>query len=95
MLNERLTRVEQSGRGTPAFVCGADVTIADFAIYAWVRMVRREKIRVFLRFDEEYPAVLRYYNMMGARAAVQRGARVSAYQGADAIKERHSRKDFD
>lgn len=77
------------------FICGEDPTIADFAVFPWVRSYRRrDKIARFLGLAG-YPAVIAWLDRLLARPAVLRGCRVNAPMEPDGLRERHSRSDFD
>lgn len=54
------------------FVAGADYTIADIAIYPWA--ARNEWHQISLG---DYPNVKRWYELVGARPAVERGMAVA------------------
>ena len=53
---------------TGAFVAGADYSIADIAIFSWVRTHEAQKVS----FDD-FPHVERWYDTLFQRPAVQRG----------------------
>ena len=86
------TRLEKTG----SFICGGDEpTIADFAIFPWVRILRkREKIATFVSMESEYKAIVTWAQRLGERKAVKSGVRVNGFE-ADAVKERHAKGDFE
>jgi GST-like protein len=57
----------QLGR-TGRYVAGAEYTIADMAIFPWIRTHKAQQIAL-----AEFPQVERWYNMLFERPAVQRG----------------------
>jgi GST-like protein len=76
------------------FVCAGEYTIADMAIFPWIRCLSVfYKAGEFLQL-QDYKNVQRWMDMMEAREAVKRGLRVNGF-GDDAVKERHSKADFD
>lgn len=77
------------------YVCGDEVTIADFAIWPWLLcVVKFYGAEEFLDIKNSYPHVVRWMDLIGERPAVKRGIRVNGF-GDDAIAERHSAADFD
>ena len=75
------------------YVCGDEYTIADMAIYPWIRCLDKGyNASEFLQL-REYTNVQRWITTLEARPAVQRGLRVNGF-GADAVRERHSKDDF-
>ncbi len=82
---------------TRRFVAGDDYTIADIAIWPWYGVLVRDgiyKAQEFLSVHE-YTHVLRWANQVGARPAVQRGARVNRTWGDAPLRERHAAADLD
>lgn len=76
------------------FVCDDEYTIADMAIYPWIRCILVfYKAGEFLQM-QDYQNVQRWMSTLESREAVQRGLRVNGF-GPDDIKERHSKADFD
>jgi len=76
------------------FVCGDEYSIADMAIYPWIRCIEiGYNAKEFLEM-EKYKNVQRWSKTLLAKKGVQRGLRVNAWSN-DAVKERHSAKDFD
>ena len=75
------------------YICDNEYTIADMAIFPWIRCLDvHYKATEFLQM-EEYKNVQRWMETLEARDAVQRGLRVNGF-GSDAVKERHSKTDF-
>jgi GST-like protein len=76
------------------WVCGSQLTIADFQIAPWFATVPNGYAgsREFAGLDE-YKHVTAYLARFVARPAVKRGRRVNGF-GPDAIKERHDPSDF-
>jgi len=75
------------------YVCGHEYTIADMAIYPWIRCLDKGyNATEFLQL-QTYTNVQRWMKTLESREAVQRGLRVNGW-GADAVRERHSREDF-
>ena len=62
-------RVEHTG----AWIGGAEYSIADIAIYPWLRSWQNQGIAW-----ADYPALKNWFERVGARPAVQRGVRVLA-----------------
>jgi GST-like protein len=76
------------------FVCDDEYSIADMAIFPWIRCLSVfYNATDFLQL-ETYKNVQRWMTTIAARPAVQRGLRVNGFSD-DAIKERHSLSDFD
>ena len=72
------------------YLCGSEITIADFMHWAWTkRLVEQEYLD-----GTSYKNIKKWVELVGARPAVQRGGRVLGF-GPDALKERHSRSDFE
>ena len=81
------------GDGGKKFICGDEYTIADMAVYPWIRCLDvGYNAGSFLQTDS-YKNVCMWKNRMGERKAVQRGLRVNGFR-ANAIAERHSKDDF-
>lgn len=57
----------QLGR-TNAFVTGADYTIADMAIFPWIRIYKKQRIDI-----DAFPNIARWYRELTARPGVRRG----------------------
>merc|ERR1712224_251643 len=88
VLDKQLSR--DGGR---TYVCGEQYTIADMAIYPWIRCLDvGYKASEFLQLDQ-YRNVRRWRDTLEAREAVKRGLRVNGW-GPDAVRERHSKEDF-
>eukprot|EP00537_Pseudo-nitzschia_pungens_P008371 CAMPEP_0172369532 /NCGR_PEP_ID=MMETSP1060-20121228/33237_1 /TAXON_ID=37318 /ORGANISM="Pseudo-nitzschia pungens, Strain cf. cingulata" /LENGTH=315 /DNA_ID=CAMNT_0013094479 /DNA_START=140 /DNA_END=1087 /DNA_ORIENTATION=- len=76
------------------YVCGDEYTIADMAIFPWMRCLDKGyNASEFLQL-ETYTNVQRWKATLEAREAVQRGLRVNGF-GPDRVHERHSAEDFD
>jgi len=80
------------------YICGADYTIADMAIYPWMKAIPNfytgpPRGDDFLSFYS-YKNLNKWIQRIEERPAVQRGMRVNGF-GPTAVKERHSAADFD
>ena len=70
-------------------------TIADFAIYPWVKCIDvHYEAGEFLSLKEDYANITRWCETLERREGVKRGMRVNAF-GPGAVEERHSAADFD
>eukprot|EP01061_Rhynchopus_euleeides_P044767 TRINITY_DN787_c0_g1_i8.p1 TRINITY_DN787_c0_g1~~TRINITY_DN787_c0_g1_i8.p1 ORF type:complete len:280 (+),score=130.54 TRINITY_DN787_c0_g1_i8:55-894(+) len=70
-----------------------EYTIADMAIYPWVKCLDwGYNAATFLRLDS-YKNVGAWMKRLQERSAVRRGSRVNGF-GPDALQERHSKDDF-
>jgi len=67
----RLYRVLDKRLSQSDYLAGVDYSIADIATYPWARNPQRRNVDV-----EQYPAVKRWLDTVGARPAVQRGVDV-------------------
>jgi len=83
------------------YVGGQDYTIADMAIWPWYGVLTTGKVYgestpKFLSIHE-YPNLIRWYETIAARPAVQRGRMVNRLFGdpSEQLHERHSAGDFD
>ena len=65
---------------TGAFVAGADYSIADMAIFPWVRTHKAQKIDL-----SQFPHIERWYNNMFQRPAVKRGLDLGKALRADSL----------
>lgn len=74
------------------FICGAEISIADFAVWPWINALYKMS-NEFLQMDS-YENVKKWRDLIAERPAVKRGIRVNGF-GDDAVPERHSRADFD
>jgi GST-like protein len=75
------------------YICDDEYTIADMAIFPWIRCLDvGYKANEFLQMDE-YKNVQRWMETLQARDAVQRGLRVNGFR-SNAVKDRHSKTDF-
>jgi len=82
-----------------AYLAGDDYTIADMAVWPWHGALARGEIYNAAEFlaGHEYRHVLRWYDAIAARPAVQRGRRVnrSTEGPAAGVPERHAAADLD
>ena len=69
----RLTRVLDTRLGEGRYAAGNEYSIADIAIFPWMRNPERRGIDF-----EEYPNVKRWFDAINERPAVQRGVQVLA-----------------
>uniref|UniRef100_A0A7S4A9V9 Glutathione transferase n=1 Tax=Pseudo-nitzschia australis TaxID=44445 RepID=A0A7S4A9V9_9STRA len=93
METKRIVDVLDKNLEGKEYVCGDEYTIADMAIYPWIRCLDKGYgASEFLQL-QEYTNVQRWIATLEARPAVQRGLRVNGYE-ADAVRERHSKDDF-
>jgi len=67
----RLTRILDKRLGEARYVAGDEYTIADIAIFPWMRGSERRGVTV-----ADYPNVKRWFDGINARPAVQRGVQV-------------------
>ncbi len=70
---KRLTRVLDKRLGEARFAAGAEYSIADIAIFPWMRGAENRGVKL-----AEYPNVKRWFDEINARPAVQRGVKVLA-----------------
>ncbi len=70
---KRLYGVIDKRLGSHAFVAGDEYTIADIAIFPWLRSWKNQGIVL-----DDYPALERWFDGVAARPAVQRGVEVLA-----------------
>jgi GST-like protein len=70
---KRLYGVIDKRLGSHAFIAGDEYTIADIAIFPWLRSWKNQGIVL-----DEYPALKRWFEGIAARPAVQRGVEVLA-----------------
>merc|ERR1719410_676357 len=75
------------------YVCDDEYTIADMAIFPWIRCLEEGYGASDFLQMQEYKNVQRWMKTLTAREAVQRGLRVNGF-GPDAVEERHSKEDF-
>ena len=71
--SNRLVRILDRQLGDAAYAAGDEYTIADIAIFPWMRNPERRGIDF-----NEYPNVKRWFDELGARPAVKRGLQVLA-----------------
>lgn len=80
------------------FIVGAELTIADFAIYPWYGAMVRGLLydaKDFLEV-ESYTHLIRWAKQLSERPAFKRGLIVNrAWDTEKGIKERHSSTDFE
>jgi GST-like protein len=55
------------------YLAGRDYTIADMAVFPWLRTWERQGVQM-----TDYPAVEKWFDAIAARPAVQRGVQVLA-----------------
>ena len=67
---------------TQAFVAGADYSIADMAIFPWVRTHKAQEVEL-----AKFPSVERWYNALFERPAVKRGLDVGKSLRAPALTD--------
>ncbi|KAI2510397.1 hypothetical protein MHU86_3970 [Fragilaria crotonensis] len=93
METKRLVDVLDKQLEGKEFVVGDEITIADFAIWPWIRAIDKAyNANEFLQMHT-YTNVQRWLATIAERPAVKRGLRVNGF-GDDAVPERHSRDDF-
>ena len=78
------------------YVCGDTFSIADVAIYPWIRVLETGYDAEKFLQTKEYKYVEEWKERVFERKAVKRGLRIntSTHVRADAVPERHSREDF-
>lgn len=87
---KRLLDVLNKALESKEYLCGDEITIADFMHWNWTkRLVEQE----FLD-GSSYTNLVKWVKKIGDRPAVIRGQRVLGF-GDNGLKERHSRADFD
>ena len=69
----RLTRILDRRLGEAPYVAGDDYSIADIAIFPWMRGAENRGVNL-----GEYPNVRRWFDEISVRPAVQRGVKVLA-----------------
>lgn len=69
---ERLMGVLERRLGESEYVAGPDYTIADMLIYPWCQLPEKRGIR-----HEDYPAFKRWFDTVGARAAVKKADEIA------------------
>ncbi len=81
------------------FISGDDYTIADMAIWPWYGVLTTDALYGAAEFIEaqSYKNVVRWYDDIAGRQAVQRGRKVNRINGPleDQLHERHAASDFD
>ena len=91
VLNQNLAQRE--------YICGADYTIADMAIWPWYQSVVNNlayQAAEFLQV-QDYTHLVRWVKLMEEREAVQRGKMVNRAWGEpnEQLRERHAASDFE
>lgn len=90
--------------GESRFMGGDEYTIADMAIWPWYGVLTTGKLYSGEGFNaaefldtQSYKNVVRWYEEITARPAVQRGRKVNRMAGPleDQLRERHAASDFD
>jgi GST-like protein len=71
----RLYHVLDKRLGEAPYLAGADYTIADIAVWPWVRRPHRQGVE-----RERYPNYVRWFEEIAARPAVQRGVEALAVE---------------
>ena len=81
------------------FIAGDEYTIADMAIWPWYGVLTTGRLYDAAEFlsAHEYTNVVRWYEEIAARPAVQRGRMVNRVSGPleEQLHERHAASDFD
>ncbi|KAI8916379.1 glutathione S-transferase [Gorgonomyces haynaldii] len=94
METKRIVDVLEKHLEGKEYVMGSEYTIADMAIFPWIRCIEKGYNAGEFLQTHEYKNVQRWIKTLEARPAVQRGLRVNGF-GPDALKERHSKEDFE
>lgn len=80
------------------YLCGAEYTIADMAVWPWYGALVLGQLYQAAEFlsVHEYQNVLRWARLIAARPAIQRGRKVNRDWGepGDQLPERHAASDF-
>lgn len=87
---KRILSVLDTALEGKTFLCGDEITIADFMHWKWTKALLDQE---FLD-GPSYKNLVRWADAIGERPAVIRGQRVLGF-AADGLKERHSKADFD
>ncbi len=81
------------------YICGADYSIADMAIWPWYGALVLNEVYEAAEFLEagSYTHLMRWANEIEARPAVQRGRMVNRTWGPEGeqLRQRHDASDFD
>jgi GST-like protein len=79
------------------YLAGPEFTIADMAVWPWYGALVRDKVYGAAEFlaVQDYKHLQRWTDVVGERAAVQRGARVNRPWGDAPLRERHDASDFE
>ena len=96
----QLSVLENQLKETGAYICGAEYTIADMAIWTWYGSLVLGKLygdaATFLNVAEDYPLTVAWARRIAERPAVRRGQIVNRAWGEEGqLAERHSAKDID
>ncbi len=98
METKRQLHVLDTHLATNKYMVGDDYTIADMAIWPWYGSIMREaySAQEFLSVGE-YSNLNRWVDLVGGRAAVQRGRMVNRTFGGPEtqLRERHDASDFE
>jgi GST-like protein len=99
METKRLFHVADTRLGESRFLAGDEITIADFATFAWFAVLYRglayNDSATFLSM-QDYTNVGRWVGEIGARPGVRRGLVVNrAGEAGKTLPERHDASDFD
>ena len=95
VLNSHL-RDSQKLSSSNVYVCGDTFSVADIAIYPWVRVLETGYDGEKFLQTKEYKYVEEWKDRVFERKAVKRGLRIntSHHVREDAVPERHSKEDF-
>uniref|UniRef100_A0A7S3PBB9 Glutathione S-transferase n=2 Tax=Sar TaxID=2698737 RepID=A0A7S3PBB9_9STRA len=94
METKRILDVLDKHLAVNAYMAGEEYTIADMAIFPWVKCLDwGYNAAEFLQFNE-YENVIRWIENIEERPAVKRGLKVNGW-GENDLPERHSKADFD
>ena len=93
---DRHLKETQSMSSSNYFVCGDEFSIADMAIYPWVRVLETGYHGEKFLQTKQYKYVEEWKDRVFERKAVKRGLRIntSHHVREDAVPERHSKEDF-
>jgi GST-like protein len=84
---QRLLSVLNEHLRERSYVVGEEYTVADMCLFPWARQVRIGykhtesgiSASELLSFEENYPHIIRWLDLIGARPAVQRGITVCSW----------------
>eukprot|EP00451_Oxyrrhis_marina_P029042 CAMPEP_0204371304 /NCGR_PEP_ID=MMETSP0469-20131031/46392_1 /ASSEMBLY_ACC=CAM_ASM_000384 /TAXON_ID=2969 /ORGANISM="Oxyrrhis marina" /LENGTH=304 /DNA_ID=CAMNT_0051361385 /DNA_START=1 /DNA_END=915 /DNA_ORIENTATION=+ len=92
---KRLLDVLDKHLAGKVFICGDEVTIADFATMPWIRCIEiAYNAEEFLQ-TKSYLNIQRWMSTLLAREGVQRGLKMGTCDPSGKVIERHSKEDFD